>query len=128
MDKQLIHNSVTCLECGKTLVSYNTHDYKTCSCPNQTSVDGGLSYGRYGGLDLSKVQTNYLYSDSPHEQIREVVSRGGRGKNGDEPLKYVLLKDVDDEWLEAIIKYEKELRPNNRFIPIYLEEQKFRKL
>ena len=29
MEKQLVHNSVTCLECGETLVSFHTHDYKT---------------------------------------------------------------------------------------------------
>ena len=127
MEKQLIHNYVTCLECGETLVSRFTHDYNTCSCPQKTSVDGGFSYGRYGGLDLDKVKTNYIYDDAPHETIREYLERGGRGVNGDEELKYVKLKDIDDSWLQAIISYEREHRPENRMLKYYLAEQEFRK-
>ena len=127
MEKQLIHNSVTCLECGETLISRFTHDYNTCSCLQQTSVDGGFSYGRYGGKDLDKVQTNYLYDDEPHEIIREYLERGTYGKNGDEELKYVKLKDIDDSWLQAIIVYENEYRPQNRMLKNYLAEKEFRK-
>lgn len=127
-EKQLIYNSITCLECGEVLISNYTHDYKTCSCSQETFIDGGISYGRYGGKDLSKIQTNYLYDDAPHEQVRELISRGGRGVNGDEPLKYVLLKDVDNDWLEAIVKYEQEHRPNNKFLPIYMAEKEFRNI
>ena len=126
MEKQLVHNSVTCLECGETLVSFHTHDYKTCSCENETMVDGGLSYGRYGGKDLNKVQTNYLYDDDPFEKIREVVCRGGRGIDGKQPLKYVFLKDIDDERLGAIIDYEEQYRPNNKYLPIYYKELNYR--
>ncbi len=126
MEKQLVHNSVTCLECGETLVSFHTHDYKTCSCENETMVDGGLSYGRYGGKDLDKVKTNYVYDDEPFEKIREVVCRGGRGIDGKQPLKYVLLKDIDDEWLGAIIDYEEQYRPNNKYLPIYYKELNYR--
>ena len=126
MEKHLVHNSVTCLECGETLVSFHTHDYKTCSCENETMVDGGLSYGRYGGKDLDKVKTNYVYDDEPFEKIREVVCRGGRGIDGKQPLKYVLLKDIDDEWLGAIIDYEEQYRPNNKYLPIYYKELNYR--
>ena len=75
MEKNLVHNSVICLECGETLVSFHTHDYKTCSCDNETMVDGGLSYGRYGGKDLSKVRTNYVYDD---DNIIAQLSNGTR--------------------------------------------------
>ena len=126
MEKQLIYNSVKCLNCGEVLVSYHRHDYNVCSCENQTMVDGGQEYGRYGGKDLSLVETNYLYDDAPFEQIREVIHRGGRGKNGDEPLKYVKLSEVDDEWLQAIIDYEEEHRPMNRFLEYYYKEKLWR--
>ena len=127
MEKQLIYNSVTCLQCGEVLVSNHVHDYRTCSCPQATMVDGGSEYGRYGGKDLALVQTNYLYDDAPHEQIREVVSRGSRGKSGGEELKYILLKDIDDEYLDALIEYEQKLRPFNKYLPIYILEKEFRK-
>lgn len=126
MEKQLVHNSVTCLECGETLVSFHTHDYKTCSCNNETAVDGGLSYGRYGGKDLDKVKTNYVYDDDKIEVIREVFYRGGRGIDEREELKYVKLSEVNDEWLGAIIDYEEQYRPNNKYLPIYYKELNYR--
>lgn len=125
--KKLMHNSVLCTQCGETLVSYHTHDYKKCSCENETMVDGGTDYQRFGGKDLSKVQSFCLYDDSPHELLREYVCRGGRGKNGNEPLKYIRLKDIDDKWLDAIIRYEEEFRPSNKFLNLYKSEQEYRK-
>ena len=47
---------VKCLECGVILESTYRWDYKTCKCPNQTMVDGGNDYLRYGGKDMSKVE------------------------------------------------------------------------
>lgn len=117
MGRKLVYNSVICLNCKETLVSTHRHDYKTCSCENGSFVDGGLQYERGGGKDLSLVETNYLYTDSPHEQIREVFYRNG----------ITLLKDVSDEWLENIIQYEENLRPDNPFLPIYRAEKEFRK-
>jgi hypothetical protein len=103
--KQIVYNSVTCTECGTKLVSRTTHDYKTCDCPNNAMVDGGHHYGRYGAVDISKIKVFTLFEDDPIELIREHVERGGRGINGDEPLTWVKLKDVNDEWLEALLLY-----------------------
>ena len=50
-----IMGKVKCLECGVVLDSIFRHDYKTCECPNETMVDGGDDYLRYGGKDLKKV-------------------------------------------------------------------------
>ena len=120
--KQLIYNSVKCLNCGEILVSQHVHDYKTCSCDNATMCDGGVSYGRFGGMNLDLIETNYIYDDAPHEVIREYLSRGGRGVNGDEPLKYVVMKDIDDDWLKAIVVYEEERRPNNIYLKHFKNE------
>ena len=49
-------NIVRCKQCGIILVSNDRHDYKTCSCPNKTMVDGGYDYLRAGGVDLAKVE------------------------------------------------------------------------
>ena len=43
-----------------------------------------------------------------------------------QPLKYTPLKDIDDEWLGAIIDYEEHYRPNNRYLPIYYKELDYR--
>lgn len=39
---------VECPKCKRRMFSHYRHDYKTCSCPNQTMVDGGRDYLRYG--------------------------------------------------------------------------------
>lgn len=80
--------------------------------------DGGVEYERAGGKDLSLVKPNYMYTDSPHEQIREVFYRNG----------ITLLKDIEDEWLGNIIQYEENLRPHDPFLPIYRAEKEFRRM
>ena len=126
MEKQLIYNSVKCLNCGEVLISHHRHDYKTCSCENKTMVDGGLEYLRFGGKDLSLIETNCLYDDEPFEVIREHMFRGGRGIDGKQPLKYVKLSEVNDEWLGAIIDYEEERRPNNPQLKWYNLENDYK--
>ena len=46
--KQIVYNSVKCLECNEVIVSRHRHDYVTCECPNKAMADGGNEYGRYG--------------------------------------------------------------------------------
>jgi len=118
MERKLVYNSVICLQCNETLVSTHVHDYKTCSCENGTMVDEGLQYERGGGKDLSLIMPNHLYTDSPHEQIRKVLKRNG----------ITILKDISDEWLDKIIIYEEDERPDNPFLPIYRTEKEFRKM
>lgn len=48
--------ALQCLQCKTFLVSFSRHDYKTCQCPNQTMIDGGHDYLRYGGKDIKKIQ------------------------------------------------------------------------
>lgn len=48
-------NKVKCLVCNTVLESLFRHDFKQCSCPNQTFTDGGNDYQRIGGKDLKKV-------------------------------------------------------------------------
>ncbi len=47
---------IKCLECGEVLESKSVHDFVRCSCENQTFLDGGDEYGRYGGMDMDKIQ------------------------------------------------------------------------
>lgn len=126
VEKRLIRNSFQCLECNEILISHYTHDYTTCKCPNSASTDGGLSYARYGAKDMSKLKDLCIYDDEQFESLRNIISRGGRGKLGDQPLKYVVLSNIDDEWLQAIIEYEEENKPNNPYLKYYKLEQKWR--
>lgn len=42
------HYGVQCLECKKRMFSLFRHDYRLCGCPNETMVDGGFDYTRWG--------------------------------------------------------------------------------
>jgi hypothetical protein len=105
VSKKIVHSQATCLECGEVLVSEHRHDYKTCSCPNETMIDGGNDYVRYGGKDLSKVEIFTVFDNDDFKFVRRYASRGGRGVNGDEPLTWTKLCDMNDGWLEAVLKY-----------------------
>lgn len=129
MEKQLLHSSIRTPD-GTILTSKHRHDYVSYVDKNGETyiLDGGAEGYIRTSINVEKAEDLSLYSDDAHEKLREVISRGGRGKNRDEELKYVLLKDIDDEWLEAIIEYEELNRPNNKYLPVYREEVKFREL
>ena len=115
---------IQCNKCKDIITSNHRHDFVQCKC-GACALDGGNDYFRFVGdgtfTDMS------LHEDSPYEEIRQALSRGGRGKDGKQPLKYVPLKDMSDAWLEAVIEYELELRPNNRFILWCEKELEYRK-
>lgn len=127
MEKYLVYSAIKCPD-GTILESKHVHDYVTHLDKNQETyiLDGGTDYIRRS-VNIVEAEDLSLYSDAPHEQIREKISRGSRGKSGREELKYILLKDIDEEYLQAIIDYEELNRPNNKYLPIYRAEQKFRK-
>jgi len=103
--KQLVYNAVKCLECGETIVSYSRHDYKTCECPNSAMVDGGTAYGRYGAMDMSKIVKIDVYDDDNFDVVRKYATRGSRGPNGDQPLTWIPICDMDDDYLHAVLDY-----------------------
>lgn len=103
--RQIVYNAVICLNCNKTLISRHRHDYQTCSCANHTSVDGGMSYLRYGGKDLKLVRAVTVYDDEPFEKVRQYATRGSRGKDGKEPLTWVKLCDMSDDHLCAVLAF-----------------------
>ena len=105
MNRQIVYNAVDCLDCGETIVSYHRHDYKTCGCRNQATVDGGLDYLRYGAVDMSKIQLVVVYADMPHSVVRLYATRGGRVEDGKQPLNWVRICDMNDEWLQAVLDY-----------------------
>lgn len=124
--KNIVHSQVTCLECGEVLVSEHRHDYKTCSCPNETMIDGGNAYVRYGGKDLSKVETFTVFDTDDFKFVRRYAARGGRGVNGDEPLTWTKLCNMNDDWLEAVLDYYPE-GTNNSHLRLISKEIEYRK-
>ena len=130
--KQIILNRVQCRECGEVLTSYNRHDYKTCGCTNETMVDGGTDYQRYGGLNLDLVDiSSTIYLSDDHEMNRSAAHWGNRGKDGKSPLSYKSIADMSNThliniildmegkiipWMEEIMKKEIEHRITNNIM------------
>ena len=88
-----------------------------------TMVDGGNDYLRRGG----KFTEMSVFDDDPYEVIRRFVCRGGRGINLDKPLTYVPLFQMANDWLQAVIEYEEENRPDNIYLKYYRKELEYRK-
>lgn len=65
-----------------------------------------------------------------HSGLRETYKWGTYGKNGDEPLRWVILKDIHDDHLQNIINMMREHQGayslNN--LNIMLSEQEYRQL
>jgi hypothetical protein len=68
-------------------------------------VDGGLDYIRYGGKDMKKVVHHAVYADDDFEKVRQYAKRGSRGKDGLQPLTYIAICDMDDDYLQAVVDY-----------------------
>lgn len=132
MEKQIILNRVECKECEKVLTSYHRHDYKTCGCENETMVDGGNEYQRYGGKNLDLVDvTPTVYLSEDHVINREFAHWGNRGKDGLQPLSYKSVKNMSNghilnillamrgriaPWIERIMDEELEYRFTNNIL------------
>jgi hypothetical protein len=58
----IIRNAVKCNKCQEVLQSTHVHDYVECLC-QETMVDGGNEYFRYGGSD---VETLFVETHSPY--------------------------------------------------------------
>lgn len=102
--KQIILNRVQCKSCGEVLTSYHRHDYKTCGCENETMVDGGNEYQRYGGKDLDLVDTSStIYLSEDHEMNRSAAHWGNRGKDGLQPLSYKSVADMSNQHINNIL-------------------------
>ena len=92
---------------GTILESRHRHHYVTHLDANgkEYMLDGGLDYVRRsisGGEQLLTV-----YHDDPHEVIRDAVTWGTFGKNGDESLKYVAISGMSTEHLQACLETQK---------------------
>jgi two-component sensor histidine kinase len=103
--EQIILNRVQCKECGEVLTSYHGHDYKTCGCYNETMVDGGTNYQRYGGKNLDLVdRRSTVYLSDDHIKNRAFAHWGNRGKDGKQELSYKPIAEMSNDHLTNIIK------------------------
>ena len=111
---------------GTILESMHRHDYRTYVDANgkEYMVDGGLEYLRRNVHDDAPYEELSVYTDAPHTEIREVFKWGTRGKDGRQPLKYVPLKDLTTEHIEAILDTQSHIADYVR--KIFIDELSFR--
>jgi len=99
---------------GTIIESRSVHDYQTHVDANgcEYMVDGGLSYIRRSAngdeIDLT------VTLDDPHDIVREALTWGTYGPNGDEPLTYVKLCDMETDHIKACIKNVPGMYPQFR--------------
>lgn len=125
MEKTIVINRIKTPD-GTILTSYHRHDFKTYVDANGKTygVDGGLDYlKRIGDQDYEELS---IYSDAPFEVIRENFGRINRGKDGNQEPKFILLKDMDDEWLNNVVIWNIEKGIDNYYTNLYKEEQWYR--
>ena len=96
----IVASKRVCTICGDEMWSKERHDYVTCKC-GACSLDGGLAYTHWGGPSVDAS----VYSDDDFSIIRQNELRGGRGVNGDQPLTWVPIANMSDNWLKSTIKY-----------------------
>ena len=83
----------------------------------------GKEYWVYGIRNTSIHHSNhgdekieYLTVNSPHGQLREKCTWGTRGKNGDQPLARIAIKDMSEDHLEACLRTQPHMATDYRIL------------
>jgi hypothetical protein len=95
----ILRNAIICPD-GTEIVSRHRHDFV---CHDGYCVDGGNDYLRRLFPEHNNYKENSLTTEDGFERIRNEFEWGTRGVDGNEPLRYVKLKDVDDAHIQAIL-------------------------
>jgi len=125
-NRQIVRNMAQCLKCNDVITSYHGHDYTGCLC-GAIAVDGGVNYLKRSG-ESKDIKELSIYDDAPFEVIRENFHRGGRGKDGTQPLTWTPMDKMSNAWLENCITYNENGGQGNSFAnKMYKKELEYRK-
>lgn len=115
---------------GTELVSRHRHDYVSHTDANGFvyTVDGGVSYlGRGWQQDAPPAKEASLTTEDDFMVCRQEVKWGTYGKDGDQPLRYVPIAEMETDHILAIrADYWQSLAPGFKWL--FGEELKYRKL
>ena len=109
---------------GTILTSYNRHDYVTYKdtiTKEVLMVDGGMDYIR---RHVGTYEELSVYDDGLHLTRRAALHWGTRGKDGQQPLVYKPIQDLDSDHIEAILKTQHQL--SDFYKGIFQDELKYR--
>jgi len=100
----IIQNAIRIIDDDIILLSRSVHDYNEYK---EYFVDGGRDYIRYGipkGKE-NNVEKLFLYENDTIESFVNKKIWGTKGKDGNDPLKWVKLKDCEEDHLKNIRDY-----------------------
>ncbi len=111
---------------GTILQSKHRYDYVTYVDKNgkEYMVDGGLAYLRRNVHDDAPYEEMSLYAHDDHGLVREHFHWGTRGLDGKQPIKWVALKDLETDHIEAIIETQSHIYPE--VLKLFLRERQLR--
>jgi len=112
---RLLRNAIQTPD-GTILESRTRHDYKQYEDANGLvyMVDGGLDYQRRSVNKNAPATDLSLAEDVLHSIAREFVTWGTYGKEGNQPLSYVAITDMEIGHLEAVLETQKNIYPQIR--------------
>jgi len=111
-DRQLVYNAIKTPD-GTVIESKHRHDYVTYEDANGFlyMVDGGMDYIRRNVNKKDPYTELSLYSDEPHEKVREAVRWGTYGKEGKDPMTYKRICDMTTDHIKACLTNIPNIRP-----------------
>lgn len=100
----LVYNAIRTPD-GTLLVSRHRHDYVVHDdrvSGEQYMLDGGIDYIRTS-LNRVPATDESVTLDDGIGRVREVLEWGTRGRDGREPLRQILLKDMTNAHIQACL-------------------------
>jgi hypothetical protein len=109
-NSQIVSNKIMTPD-GTIIQSFHRHDYVVHHDKNghEYMVDGGLEYLRRNVHHDAPYTELSVYSDDNFEDVRQAFHWGTRGKDGDQPLKWKAMCDLDTEHVEAILETQTQI-------------------
>ena len=128
MSKVLVVNALITPD-GTRLQSYSHYDFKEYVDANGKTymVDGGLSYQRRSANGDEIDDSLYLHEDE-YTVIRDQVTWGTYGKNGDQPLRFVPVSEMSNDHIQAVLDTQKHMHPNLREVLVMEREYRIENL
>jgi hypothetical protein len=89
---------------GTVLESKSRHDYKEYVDANGKTyvIDGGLDYHRRSAN--GDEESLCLHDDEPHEIQARVLTWGSYGKEGDQPISWIPIADMETDHLKTVLE------------------------
>jgi hypothetical protein len=110
---------------GTRLQSYSCYDFKEYVDANGKTymVDGGIVYRRRSANGDEVDDSLFLHKDD-FEVIRDAVTWGTYGKDGDQPLQRVAVSEMSYDHIQALLGLQNTIHPNLR--EVLLMEHQYR--